>query len=153
MDLSYRSKKSVPLFKSLDINFQDPPKPPSWVKEKINLFGSYLAGIIDGDGDVRIKRRKYPQYMVRITSGSEQTDLTVNIEKFLRCSTTITKRTRKSFYAKENRYIHGTSYSLEFLISSKNIEFVKRFILPYINLSRKHNRIKNFIDSKNALKL
>jgi len=121
-------------FERLDINFGDPPTPPFWVKENEKLFGAYLAGIIDGDGNVRIKRKKYPQCAVRITSSEKQIDLKSTIEKILRCKVNITKD--------EN------AYDLEFYVSPKNYKIIKENVLPYITLKYKKDKLNSYINSR-----
>lgn len=137
--------KLLKMFESLGLEFRDPQRPPSWISRSDNLFGAYLAGIIDGDGNVRIKRPKYPQCVIRITSGHEQTELSNSISKTMKCGVSITKRHRVAFYKSENRLIDGTWYDLEFLVSSKNMSFMKSFVLPYVLLESKHRKIKNYI--------
>jgi hypothetical protein len=79
-------KNLLHLFKSLDIDFNDPPKPPSWIIEEEKYFGAYLAGIIDGDGNVEVKRPQYPQCMIRIYSSCKQEELIKSIKDHLTCS-------------------------------------------------------------------
>ena len=141
-------KKLQHLFKELDICFSDPPIPPRWCIKNENFFGAYLAGVIDGDGDIRIKRKKYPQCVIRIVSGSKQTNLAENIKRLLKCSVSITKRYRVSFFHQEKRLISGVSFSLEFLTSSKNFTFIKNYILPRINLLRKSSKLKDYITKR-----
>jgi len=136
------------LFKSLDIKFTDPPAPPKWIKQNLELFGAYLAGVIDGDGNVRIKRPKYPQCAIRISSGTPQIELRNSIIELLGCSAWITKKQKRALFKKENRIIEGTSYDLEFLVSSKTIKFIKSFVLPYVQLDRKSEKLESFILSK-----
>jgi len=133
------------LFESLDIKFTDPPIPPEWVKENPKLFGAYLAGVIDGDGNIRIKRPKYPQCAIRISSGTPQIELRNSIIELLGCSAWITKKHQRALFKKENRMIEGTSYDLEFVVSSKNINFIKLNILPNIRLIRKSEPLGTFI--------
>ncbi|UCG95892.1 MAG: hypothetical protein JSV92_02500 [archaeon] len=135
--------KLIPMFEKNKIYFSDPPMPPKIFCENDKLFGSYLAGIIDGDGDVRIKRPKYPQCTIRISSGKFPKDLSISIKERLKCSTLITKRSRVSKIG--NRKIYGTWYELEFYISSKNAEFIKKYVLPNLILERKSNKIRNFL--------
>jgi len=61
---------------------------PSWVADNPELFGAYLAGRIDGDGDVRIKgyKRRTPQCAIRIHDKTPQMELKSTIEKRLRLS-------------------------------------------------------------------
>jgi len=131
-------------FKELDMSFKDPPKPPEWVKHKIEFFGPYLAGLIDSDGDVRIKRPKYPQCAIRITSGHRQKNLEISIEKNFNCGASITEE--RCFNKKWKIWNHGSR--LEFLISSKNFKKFKRFVLPYIMVPRKKIKIENYINNQ-----
>ena len=134
------------IFKSLGIIFGDPPIPPDWTLKDASLFGAYLAGIVDGDGDVRIKRKRYPQCEIRITSGSKQSILSYHIRKMLNCSACITYRERDKEI--EGRKIHGHEYSLEFYVSSKNYEFIKENVVPRIRINYKKGKIENYISSK-----
>ena len=36
-------KNLIEVFNKLEIDFHDPPKPPLWIKNNIEYFGSYLA--------------------------------------------------------------------------------------------------------------
>ena len=49
LDYSIGVTELIPIFEKMDIKFSDPPTPPNWVKTP-DLFGPYLAGVIDGDG-------------------------------------------------------------------------------------------------------
>lgn len=127
-------------FKELDINFKDPPKPPKWVNI-VNLFGPYLAGLIDADGSVCIKRPKYPQCKVKITSGHPQNNLKLHIEKHLNCKASIEEV--RTWNKKWNIWNHG--FNLVFLISSRNLHIFKQHILPYIQIPRKRRIIEKYI--------
>ena len=107
-----------------------------------------MAGLIDGDGDVRIKRQKYPQCVIRITSGFSQDFLAKCIKKNLNCSISISFRKKESEY--KGKIMKGSWYALEFYMSSKNEKFIKQFILPYINLPYKADKIRNYIMIKNT---
>jgi len=133
-------------FNKLDINFDDPPKPPKWCAEDIKFFGAYLAGIIDGDGNIRVKRKRYPQCAVRIISGHKQNELRNFITMKLSCSSHTTRY--EADRTLEGRNIHGVWYELEFLISSKNYRIVKEFILPHISIEHKKDKIKSFIENR-----
>jgi len=141
-------KKLLKAFESLDLEFKDPPSPPLWFEQNMHLFGAYIAGVIDGDGNIRIKRPEYPQCVVRVTSGSKQSKLLESLSRIMRCAVTSTKRRRTVFYDKESRFIDGTWYDLEFLVSSKNMSFMKSFVLPFILLKRKQRKIENYIRFK-----
>lgn len=139
-------KRLLHTFKILDIKFGDPPKPPKWCLDNSQFFGAYLSGLIDGDGDIRIKRKKYPQCAIRITSKSKQKILKNYIENILRCSANITKKYDKRYFKKEKRIITGKSFSLEFLVSFKNIQFIKNFILSHLTVVHKKEKLKYFIN-------
>lgn len=132
-------KKLIETFEKLNIHFHG-TMIPLWISENHEFFGAYLAGRIDGDGDIRIKgkRRPTPQCVIRISDGSPQTELKSAIEKHLRCKVLITKRSVESVY--KGRTIKGTWYPLEFLVSRKNVDFVMRCVLP--NLTIPHKRLK-----------
>lgn len=135
----------IPLFEALDVRFDNPPKPPKWILDDLRLFGAYLAGLIDGDGNVRIKRPEYLQCGIRITSGSRPKCLRASIKRMLGCGACITKRHNRSFFKKGNRIIEGSWYDLEFLVSSKTKDFIEQNVLPNIRLSRKSEPIRKFI--------
>jgi len=137
------------LVSSLDdsgIVFGDPPTPPLWSLQERSLFGSYLAGIIDGDGDVRIKRKSYPQCAIRITNGSTQIALSDSIRKILGCSVNLYYREKRSEI--DGRKIFGHENILEFYVSSKNMDFLRKFVTPHIRIKYKKGKIENYINSK-----
>ncbi len=136
----------VKTFQGLDIHFRDPPTPPIWVMEESKYFGPYLAGLIDGDGSVTIRRPQYPQCFVRIWSGSPQVKLSKIIRERLRCGASVTKQSKKSYL--EGRLIKGTVYALEFLVSSRTWKFFQDFILPYVQLDYKKETIETYISSR-----
>ncbi|HIG97393.1 MAG TPA: hypothetical protein HA230_03555 [Candidatus Aenigmarchaeota archaeon] len=116
--------------------------PPESVCKNDKLFGAYLAGVIDGDGDIRIKRKNtYPQCMIRVSSGSLQANLNQLIKQKMKCAVLETFRevNRKG---KVMRW-----YELEFLISRKNVKFISSFVLPHIKLTYKKDKMKNFIEN------
>lgn len=139
-------KQLSPTFKSLGIQFGDPPVPPQWTLEKPKFFGAYLAGVIDGDGDVRIKRPRYPQCAIRITSGSKQIALLQAITRVLGCHASILYEKKDSYLG--DRKISGASYRIEFCVSSKTFELIKDFVLPHMTLAHKREKILQFIHSR-----
>ena len=141
----------LPLLKSINLFPKHKFVPPNFISTDKALFGAYLAGIIDGDGNVRVKRKKYPQCAIRITSSSEQVLLTNLIKKFLNCSVSNTNVSDERYFEKENRIIRGSWNVLEFLISSKNFSFFLYYVLPYIKLRYKKEIIENFIKKKREL--
>ncbi|MBI2547703.1 MAG: hypothetical protein HYW23_04700 [Candidatus Aenigmarchaeota archaeon] len=127
------------IFEKSDIKFGDPPKPPIWCTKTDKLFGAYLAGLIDGDGSVFIvKRYGDAGYDCRtqITSGSAQIELKSMLEKILGCSVRVWKC---------HPIIWQKGYHLDFLISSKTIEFIQKYVLPWIQISRKRQVIEKFV--------
>jgi len=133
-------------FKFFDIKFGNPPRPPKWMSQNLQFFGAYLAGLIDGDGDIRVKRKRYPQCVIRISSGKKQTELSNIIRKLINCSVSITRIEKdKILYG---RKIHGICFSLEFYVSSKNYKFAKRFIIPHLTLKHKQEKLQKYIDSR-----
>lgn len=134
----------IDLFQKMDIKFRDPPIPPNWCLRKESFLGAYLAGLIDGDGNVKIKRSKYPVCVVTISSGIEQTKLCEAIKNKLKCGASISKEIKKGYLG--DRLIEGIGYRLEFLVSYKNIKFFKLFIVPHIQLERKKSKLENFIN-------
>jgi hypothetical protein len=119
---------------------------PSWTRNDVKLFGSYLAGLIDGDGDVRVKRPKYPQYAIRISSEENPHALREIIAKFFKCGVHF-KRYKKRGIFPDGRIVIGHCYELEFYITYKNILNIKRYILPYITIKHKKELIKKAIQA------
>ena len=143
---TYKCKVSansiVDTLASLNIKLREGKyNPPESVGKNDRLFGAYLAGVIDGDGDIRIKRKTYPQCMIRISSGSLQPSLNKLINQKMNCAVSETFRevNRKG---KIMRW-----YELEFLISRKNIGFISNFVLTHIKLTYKKDKIKKFIEN------
>lgn len=137
--------KSIKLFPN-KTEFQ----PPNFVYADNRYFGAYLAGIIDGDGDIRVKRKKYPQCVIRITSEFKQNLLMELIQKFLNCSVSDTRRFGRKYLRMEERLIEGSWHELEFLISFKNLNSISSFVLPNVKLIYKREKMLNFIKEKCA---
>ena len=143
---SIRVKNFIEKFKELNINFSDPPKPPKWCVDNQKFFGAYLAGVIDGDGDIRISRKEYPYCAIRITSGKEQKELRDSIINSLKCGCNHIKESKKCKI--DGREFIGTSHRIEFYVSSKNYELVEKYILPEITIPHKKRIIDRFIKLK-----
>ena len=131
------------IFSDLNINFKDPPKPPNWINDNIKFFGPYLAGVIDSDGSVCIKRPKYPQCKIKIISGHPQYNLKESIEKNLKCKVAIEDSGKIMQYT--GKWYPG--FDLVFLVSSKNLKIIKEYVLPFITIPRKRNIIKRYIEN------
>lgn len=140
-------RKLLPDFIDLDMKVSDPPKPPIWIYGNDVFIGAYLAGLIDGDGDIRIKRKKYPQCAIRITSSKAQSGLRKMITSALACSVSINHMKRRVFIKQSGKFVDGEYYVLEFLVSSKNKEFVENYILPEISLKWKREKLAKFLEN------
>jgi len=119
---------------------------PNWIFDNDELFGAYLAGIIDGDGNVCIKRKKYPQCQIRIWDGKAPEKLKRQIISKLKCTARI--YFVKHVSSLNGRRISGKGYYLEFYVSSKNLEFVKKFIYPEIQIGYKKEKLERIINIK-----
>lgn len=137
-------KSLLPYFDKLDIKFGK-FIPPAWTLEKSEFFGAYLAGIIDGDGTIGIKRPKYPQCLISITSGSVQVDLERAIKDIMKCSVFQMEHYQKRFIKTLGRIVEGKWWHLEFCVSSKTAEFVLEHILPHLQLEYKRKKLETFI--------
>ncbi len=136
----------MPIFSKLDISFSDPPRPPFWCLENPAFFGAYLAGIIDGDGNIDIRRPKYSQCAIRIASAVEQIDLKVAIERMMKCKVHINK-TRKLNRLGERRF-YGTAFILETYASRKNYEFILTHVCKHIAMGHKKIKLESFLRNK-----
>lgn len=145
-------KSLLQTFKSLDINLSSNFFiPPKWTLREPEFFGSYLAGLIDGDGNVVVKRPQYPQCAVTISSGSWQNFLVEAIKKIVGCSVNQSRSYRICFSKTLGRSIAGTSYRLQFLVSFKNAKFLSDFVVPYLQLIYKRDVLQDFINERCTL--
>lgn len=140
------AKNLLPIFNQLNIDFSDPPKPPRWIIENKEFFGAYLAGVIDGDGSVRIRRPQYPQCAVRITSGSYAVNLRQAIVSSLNIGVSRSINHSSSIY--KGRKIEGTAYNIEFYVSPKNFNFFHNCVIPQMAISRKRDKISVYIERR-----
>lgn len=134
-------RKLLRIFEGLNIRFNDPPVPPAWIKNSNMNFGAYIAGVIDGDGYVKLKRnrdRRVPQCVVTISSGKPQYELAKSIQDNLNCKPQIVERT--------NIGRKGTWFELTFYISRKtNLRRIEKSVLPSIMIPHKRIRIRQKI--------
>jgi len=101
---------------------------------------------LDGDGSIAIKRPRYPQCSIRISSGSKQFELAKFIRMVLKCSVWISSYKSKK---KIGERISDCKWcDLEFLVSSKTYRFFKDFALPCIQLGYKKRLIESYIISR-----
>jgi hypothetical protein len=127
-------KELLEKFKELEINFGDPPEPPFWVAKTPDFFGAYLAGLIDRDGNVTV-RNKIKKCEIRIASSKPQSKLKEILEIFLKCKVRILDKTKTC-----------GCYYLDLIVSSKNYKFFKEFVLPYLAIQYKKDKLQSFID-------
>jgi hypothetical protein len=128
-------KSFIHEFSLLNISFKDPPEPPNWCLKNKKYLGAYLAGIIDGDGNINITRPKYPQCKIRISGGYPQINLKETIIKKLNCHAWITK---------SNNIKSPNDYRLEFKFSPKNKEFILKNIIPWLQIPHKKTKLKKY---------
>jgi hypothetical protein len=108
---------------------------PQWISKNEEIFFSYLAGMIDGDGNICIKRPSYPQCRVTITSEFMLPELKSNIEKFLRC--------KVNYYKYKNR----NAYNIDFYISPRNAKITKDKLYPNLAINHKRKTLSKFLES------
>jgi hypothetical protein len=118
-DYQFGCKNLLLLFKQLKLNFSQ-LIPNKFIIKNKKMFGAYLAGIIDGDGDVRLKRPQYPQCIIRITSSKKPIELMKNIKLILKCGINSSKHEQISTIL--NRTFNSSSYRTEFSVSPKNFK-------------------------------
>jgi len=101
---------------------------PSVIKENPTLFGSYLAGLIDGDGYIHQKHnqdRMIPQLLIEISGPKPLLEIKECVEKFTHCKVGFRKR-------KDER-----CFETYFYVTHKNSSFIQKYILPHISLTYK----------------
>lgn len=135
----------LPRFSLLEINKNFLPKT---IMHNKKLFCAYLAGLIDGDGTICIKRPKYPQCNIRIASEKNSKYLKILIEKFLNCKCWINKVIVDSLMGKPLRKVHGSCFNYNFYLSSKNLKDFKDNVYPFIQIKHKKNIIEKFFRMK-----
>lgn len=99
-------------------------------------FGAYLAGVIDGDGHIKVKSskcRKNPQCMIRIFSDHFLVNLANEIEKRMGC---------KVHCFKDKR---SCCYETCFYVSSKNFHYMAQNVACNLVLLHKKERLDNHI--------
>lgn len=141
----FGAKTLLTLFNELNIIFSR-VVPPKWILREDKLFGAYLAGVIDGDGDIRVKRPKYPQCAVRIWSNAYLSKLINSIKNIMKCSVNVSYK--EEITQIEGRKINSHKHSLEFYISKKNFRFFKKFVIPWMTLEYKREKVKSYIKQR-----
>ncbi len=137
-------KSLLSTLKGLEISF-DGTCIPSWISEDRESFGAYLAGLVDGDGDIRVKgyRRRTPQCCIRISDGRANYELKKAVEQNFGCDVSIYKRSKSHVY--EGRVIRGSWFSLEFVVSKKNLAAVVNCLLPWIAIPHKRLKLEQYL--------
>lgn len=110
---------------------------PDNIKNSKKLFGAYLAGIIDGDGTVKIKHNKdrvIPQYVVKIASDCPLQEIKFLIGRYLTCSV----------YFEYDHNKKGNGVNTCFYLSKKNVDSVKHIVYPHIELLHKKERLEKY---------
>jgi hypothetical protein len=105
---------------------------PSEFSADAKLFGAYLAGLIDGDGHIKIKKNKdrtIPQCVIRITSDRPHDHLPKYLKRFGNC---------KTHFYKDKR---SKAVETCFYLSKKNKSFFIKHVIPEISISLKRKRI------------
>ncbi len=148
--LNVNIKKLIKTFPLLKINKTDIP---TWVSNDVKNFCAYLAGMIDGDGSVVIKRQKYPQCCVRIISGEKRLLLSKYIREYLKCRCWIEKSVRNLEYLPTAKRTIGNSFRHCFYVSSKNFSIFKKLVYPYIQIKHKRNLIKKYFSIAKKLQV
>ena len=111
-------------------------------------FCAYLAGVIDGDGNICIKRPEYPQCRIKITSESKNELLKKLIEKYLNCKswTEISISRYKGLVGVKKK--NGFAFNQCFYVSPKNLLIFRNFVRPYIQISYKKATLDKFFSMK-----
>ncbi|NIP40928.1 MAG: hypothetical protein GTN39_05415 [Candidatus Aenigmarchaeota archaeon] len=141
--LELNIKTLLPKFKEMGINKKTIPK---WIKYNYKMFGAYLAGVIDGDGDITIKRPKYPQCRVRITSGKVLSETKKLVEKHLNCKCNIESYVVSTYSLPRAKVKEGIGYKHYFYISPKNVSIFKRYVYRYLQIAHKRATLERFFN-------
>lgn len=137
-------KSSMKLLRTLGIIISPVYLPPIWTVQEPKYFGAYLAGLIDGDGDIRVKRPKYPQCVIRITSGLVQDFLQKQLESSLDIKILQTRRCGKKFI--KGKFYDTRWVTLEFYVSKRVHHFLLKYVIPQMVMFYKKEKLLQFID-------
>ena len=108
---------------------------PIEINNNPSLFGAYLAGLIDGDGYVKLKNRKdrkLPQLVVWIANNKPLFIIQNLIKKFMYCGAHISPVKDKN------------CYQTCFYITHKNLKFFKEFVRPYLTIIYKITELEKY---------
>ena len=132
----------------------DKEKLAPWVKNNQRFFCAYLAGVIDGDGDIFIKRPQYPQCRIRITAGEELPELMKLIRRHLKCFCNVERVIVSTYALPRPKIKFGIGYRHCFYLSLKNMKLFKKFVLPHITIKHKRRKLLEFykLQEKRAIR-
>lgn len=106
------------------------------IEEDPLLFGSYLAGLIDGDGYIKLKKnkdRRLGQLCVQISGPQKLVKIKEILERYTSAKVHFQK------------YKGKNCYDTVFYVTYKSIPFLKSFVIPNIKLKYKSDRLKWYI--------
>jgi hypothetical protein len=132
---SYVIQTSINRLWYLFKNWNNEKIPIEIQKNKI-LFCTYLAGLIDGDGHIKIKNnidRILPQCRVRISSSHPLIPVGNLIKKYLNCAV-------HYYYVKTENSVDTCFY-----VSKKNIYDVKKYVIANMVLPHKIDRFNEYL--------
>jgi len=129
------------IFARLEI---DKNKLAPWIKNSQRFFCAYLAGVIDGDGDISIRRPQYPQCRVRITAGEDLPELMGLVRQHLKCAGNIYRAMVSTYSLPRAKVKFGVSHQHCFYLSPKNMKVFWKFVLPYIQIKHKRKKLLEF---------
>ncbi|MBW2982620.1 hypothetical protein KY343_07080 [Candidatus Woesearchaeota archaeon] len=137
---SYVIQTSINRIKHVLKNWNE--KIPLEIKRDSSLFGAYLAGLIDGDGYIKLKNnttdRIVPQCIIKIASDHPMVDVKNSIISHIGCNVHFE-------YKKGNKGVDTCFY-----ISKKSIGYIKNYIFPHIVIDYKLNTLEKFFNNKNT---
>ncbi len=134
----YSIQTSVNKFGNLFLDWKrDIPKE---IQKSPALFGSYLGGLIDGDGHIKIKRntgdRIISQCVIKIADSRPLEIVKSLVEKYMKCGV---------HFEYDKR---GKGVLTSFYVSNKNIEYVKKLVYPHIAIPHKTKTLKKYFEMK-----
>jgi len=139
--------KLLPTFSLLGISKNTLPLE---IHQDKKLFCAYLSGVIDGDGNICIKRPQYPQCRIRIATGKKIKYLKTLIEEHLNCKCFVNKVIVDSVIGVPPRKVHGECFYYDFYLSSKNYNEFKNLVYPFIQIKHKKKVIERFFKIKDS---
>ena len=119
-----------------------------WIKNSQRFFCAYLAGVIDGDGDITIKRPQYPQCQVRITAGEDLLELMGLIRQHLKCACNLQRAICFTYSLPRAKVKFGVAHRHCFYLSPKNMKVFRKLVLPHIQIKHKREKLLDFYKSQ-----